>query len=126
MNCRGDEDIDAKRSGPSIGKPAMGHARKERVVFFGTDQRITSGPAAKRPHSKAEYMTPPERFADSQVPLAPRAPSIHGTCQQDGSHGLGAACFFKDTAGAEICALSLHGARAGRMRFCSCVHELQG
>ena len=42
----------------------MGHARKERVLLFGTDQRITSGPAAKRPHSKAEYMTAPERFAD--------------------------------------------------------------
>src|SRR5262245_6825131 len=77
MNCRGDEDIDAKRSRPSIGKPVMGQARKERVVLFGTDQRITSGPAAKRPHSKAEYMTAPERFADSQIPLAPRAPSIH-------------------------------------------------
>ena len=61
----------------------MGHARKERVVLFGTDQRITSGPAAKRPHSKAEYMTAPERFADSQIPLAPRAPSIHvGTDQR--------------------------------------------
>src|SRR6476661_10400132 len=46
MNCRGDEDIDAKRSRPSIGEPGMGHARKERVVLFGTDQRITSGPAA--------------------------------------------------------------------------------
>src|SRR6266576_1461933 len=77
MNCRGDEDIDAKRSRPSIGKPVMGHARKERVLLVGTDQRITSGPAARRPHSKAEYMTAPERFADSQIPLAPRAPSIH-------------------------------------------------
>jgi hypothetical protein len=38
------------------------------VFLFGTDQRITSGPAAKRPHSKAEYMTAPERFADSQIP----------------------------------------------------------
>src|ERR1019366_7846075 len=75
--CRGDEDIDAKRSRPSIGKPVLGRARKERVVLFGTDPRITSGPAAKRPHSKAEYMTAPERFADSQIPLAPRAPSIH-------------------------------------------------
>ena len=55
----------------------MGHARKERVVLFGTDQRITSGPAVKRPHSKAEYMTAPERFADGPIPLAPRAPSIH-------------------------------------------------
>jgi hypothetical protein len=35
--------------------------------LFGTDQRITSGPAAKRLHSKAEYMTAPERFADSQI-----------------------------------------------------------
>ena len=52
----------------------MGHARKERVLLFGTDQRITSGPAAERPHSKAEYMTAPERFADSQIPLATRAP----------------------------------------------------
>ena len=77
MNCKGDEDVDAKRSRPSIGKPAMGHASKERVVLIGTDQRITSGPAVKRPHSKAEYMTAPERFADSQIPLAPRAPSIH-------------------------------------------------
>ena len=34
----------------------MGHAKKERVLLFGTDQRITSGPAAKRLHSKAEYM----------------------------------------------------------------------
>src|ERR1700680_5194580 len=76
-NCRGDDDIDAKRSRPSIGKPVMGHARKERVLLFGTDQRITSGPAARRPHSKAEYMTAPERFADRQIPLAPRAPSIH-------------------------------------------------
>src|SRR6476469_8251132 len=76
MNCRGDEDIDAKRSRPSIGKPVMGHARKERVVLFGTDQRITSGPAAKRPHSKAEYMTAPEPFADIQIPLAPRAVAV--------------------------------------------------
>src|SRR5215470_7168030 len=57
--------------------PSLGHAKKERVSLFGTDQRITSGPAARRPHSKAEYMTAPERFADSQIPLAPRAPSIH-------------------------------------------------
>jgi hypothetical protein len=45
----------------------MGHAKKERVLLFGTDQRITSGPAAKRSHSKAEYMTAPERFAEGRV-----------------------------------------------------------
>src|SRR6266536_1564484 len=47
MNCKDDEDIDAKRSRPSIGKPGLGHARKERVLLIGTDQRITSGPAVK-------------------------------------------------------------------------------
>jgi hypothetical protein len=56
--------------------PFLGHAKKERVVVFGTDQRITSGPAAKRLHSKAEYMTAPERFADSQIALAPRAVAV--------------------------------------------------
>jgi len=36
-NCRGDDDIDAKRSRPSIGKTReMCHARKERVVLVGT------------------------------------------------------------------------------------------
>src|SRR6266498_3997457 len=77
MNCKGDEDIDAKRSRPSIGKPGLGHARKERVLLIGTDQRITSGPAVKTAALKGRYMTAPERFADSQIPLAPRAPSIH-------------------------------------------------
>src|SRR6266404_1337967 len=66
--------------------PFLGHARKERVSLFGTDQRITSGPAATRLHSKAEYMTAPERFADSQIPLAPRAPSIHAR-DRDGRTG---------------------------------------
>src|SRR3954453_12995179 len=64
--------------------PSLGHARKERVSLFGTDQRITSGPAARRPHSKAEYMTAPERFADSQILLAPRAPSIHDPKRSSG------------------------------------------
>src|SRR5262245_41422306 len=56
--------------------PSLGHAKQERVSLFGTDQRITSGPAARRPHSKAEYMTAPERFADSQIPLASRAVAV--------------------------------------------------
>jgi hypothetical protein len=58
--------FDAKRSRTSIGKPGKTYAQKERVNLIGTDQRITSGPALKRPHSKAEYMTAPEGFADSQ------------------------------------------------------------
>jgi hypothetical protein len=73
---QGDDDVDAKRSRPSVGEPAMGHAKKVRAKVFGTDQRIKSGPAAKTaPHSKAGYMAAPERFADSQIPLALRAPS---------------------------------------------------
>src|SRR5262245_23585180 len=64
--------------------PSLGHAKQERVSLFGTDQRITSGPAARRPHSKAEYMTAPERFADSQIPLASRAPSIHDPKRSSG------------------------------------------
>src|SRR5262245_35727542 len=69
--------------------PSLGHAKQERVSLFGTDQRITSGPAARRPHSKAEYMTAPERFADSQIPLASRAPSIHDLAQSGHSkHSL--------------------------------------
>jgi hypothetical protein len=63
--------------------PFWATAKKERVLLVGTDQRITSGPAAKRLRSKAGYMAAPERFADSQIPLAPRAPSIHGPSPGD-------------------------------------------
>ena len=45
-NCKGDDDVDAKRSRPSIGKPVWADAILERVFVVGTDQRITSGPAA--------------------------------------------------------------------------------
>ena len=64
----------------------MGHAILERVLLFGTRSADYIRPAAitaasrRRQSSKrlqAEYMTAPERFADSQIPLAPRAPSIH-------------------------------------------------
>jgi hypothetical protein len=53
--------------------PFWADARKERVVLVGTDQRITSGPAAtaaasrRRQSSKrkqAGYMAAPERFAE--------------------------------------------------------------
>ena len=56
--------------------PFWAIANKERVVLLGTDQRITSGPAAKRLRSKAGYMAAPERFAQSQIPLAPRAVAV--------------------------------------------------
>jgi hypothetical protein len=63
--------------------PFWAIARLERVVVFGTDQRITSGPAATVAASRwrqaftrkqAAYMAAPERFAKRQIPLAPRAP----------------------------------------------------
>src|SRR6202162_6456788 len=36
-NCRGDEDIDAKRSRPSIGKPVLGHC-EERARGYAWDR----------------------------------------------------------------------------------------
>src|ERR1700730_1473381 len=59
----------------------MGHASKERVLLIGTDQRITSGPAATtaasrgRIHGCTRIVSRKVRFFS----LAPRAPSIHGT-----------------------------------------------
>ena len=65
----------------------MGHAILERVLLFGTrsaDYIRASGhngciatEVTLQATTEAEYMTAPERFADSQIPLAPRAPSIH-------------------------------------------------
>jgi hypothetical protein len=58
----------------------MGHASKERVLLIGTDQRITSGPAATtaafkgRIHGCTRTIRANVRFFS----LAPRAPSIHG------------------------------------------------
>src|SRR6516164_10939415 len=72
-------------SRPSIGKPAMCHARKERVLLVGTDQWITSGPAARtaafrgRIHGCTRTFRQDVRFFS----LAPRAPSIHGTGPTD-------------------------------------------
>jgi hypothetical protein len=57
--------------------PFWATAKKERVVLFGTDQRITSGPAAKRLHSKAGYMAAPERFAESQILFPCTAGAVH-------------------------------------------------
>src|SRR6516164_2400721 len=70
-------------SRPSIGKPAMCHARKERVLLVGTDQRITSGPAAITAAFKGRIHGCTRTLRKtSDSPLAPRAPSIHGTDQR--------------------------------------------
>src|SRR5262245_52537647 len=58
--------------------PISGHAQKERVSLFGTDQRITSGPAVKTAALKGRIHDCTRRSAEpSDFPLAPRAPSIH-------------------------------------------------
>src|SRR6202050_4470767 len=47
MNCRGDDDIDAKRSRPSIGNTRLWATRgKNACDWLGPDRRITSGPPA--------------------------------------------------------------------------------
>jgi hypothetical protein len=81
MNCKGDEDVDAKRSRPSIGKPGKCHASKERVLLVGTDQRITSGPAAITAAFKGRIHGCTRTFRENVrfFSLALRAPSIHGT-----------------------------------------------
>jgi len=72
-------------SRPSIGKPAMCHARKERVLLVGTDQRITSGPAAITAAFKGRIHGCTRTLRKtSDSPLAPRAPSIHGTSLPSG------------------------------------------
>ena len=70
-----------------LGEPVMGHAILERVLLFGTrsaDYTRASGhngciatEVTLQAKTEAEYMAAPERFADGQIPLAPRAPSIH-------------------------------------------------
>jgi hypothetical protein len=83
-----------------LGKPVMGHAILERALLFGTrsaDHIRASGHSGCIAmetrfsiRQQAEYMAAPERFAKRQIPLAPRAPSIHdpfrtstGRCSQD-------------------------------------------
>src|SRR5947207_15666067 len=98
MNCKGDEDIDAKRSRPSIGKPVLGHARKERVLLIGTDQRITSGPAARtaafrgRIHDCTRIVSRKGR----SLSLATRAPSIHDPIRTFFALGENAATDLKE------------------------------
>ena len=79
----------------------MGHAIFERVRLFGTrsaDYIRASGhngciatEVTLQATTEAEYMTAPARFADSQIPLAPRAPSIHDPFAKvvDGESAIG-------------------------------------
>jgi len=63
-----------------LGKPVRCHARKERVLLFGTrsaDHIKASGQSGciQRPDTWLH----PNASLKRQIPLAPRAPSIHGT-----------------------------------------------
>jgi len=63
-----------------MGKPVRCHARKERVLLFGTrsaDHIKASGQSGciQRPDTWLH----PNASLKRQIPLAPRAPSIHGT-----------------------------------------------
>src|ERR1700730_10639566 len=63
---QGDDDIDAKRSRPSIGKTRK-VPREERTRVFGWDP-ISGSHQGQRPkwlHLKAGYMAAPERFAET-------------------------------------------------------------
>src|ERR1700745_590907 len=79
MNCKGDEDVDAKRSRPSIGKPDECHAGKERVLLKGADQRIRSVHAARTAAFRGRIHGCPRTIRGNVrfFSLAPRAPSIH-------------------------------------------------
>ena len=67
--------------------PLWADAILERVFLVGTDQRITSGPAATaaasqrdkpRRENRPDTWLHPNASQKSQIPLATRAPSIHG------------------------------------------------
>ena len=66
-----------KPSRPSIGKPGFGSCEettRESVWDRSADQTRASGQVGR---AKSRRHDAPERFADRQIPLAPRAPSIH-------------------------------------------------
>jgi hypothetical protein len=76
----GDDDIDAKRF-ETVDRKPRDVPREERARAFDWDpiSGLHQGQQPERLHSKAEYMAAPERFAERQIHLASRAPSIHGT-----------------------------------------------
>jgi hypothetical protein len=53
---------------------------KNACFWLGPDRGLHQGQRPQRPHPKAAYMAAPDPFVEmSDFPLAPRAPSIHGT-----------------------------------------------
>jgi hypothetical protein len=65
------------------GNPLSATRAKSACFCSGPISGSHQGQQPKRLHSKAGYMAAPERFPEtSDSPLAPRAPSIHGTQRQ--------------------------------------------
>src|SRR5262245_10373233 len=63
--------------------PRSATRAKNACFWLGPISGSHQGPQPERLHSEAEYMAAPERFAQtSNFPLAPRAPSIHGTSRK--------------------------------------------
>ena len=78
---------------PRLGKPVK-RPRDTRAHAFGWDpisgshqgqrlQRLHRNGGHSSMQKQAGYMAAPERFAESQIPLAPRAPSIHERLHAD-------------------------------------------
>jgi hypothetical protein len=103
----------------------MGHAILERVLLFGTrsaDYIRASGhngciatEVILQATTEAEYMTAPERFADSQIPLAPRAPSIHDP-QRNWSVHRSSPGLLRDHLFHRLVGACEHGRRKGEAR----------
>ena len=80
ISKQGDQYLRRNGRDRRLGKPVRCHARKERVLLFGTrsaDHIRASGQSGciQRPDTWLH----PNASLKRQIPLAPRAPSIHGT-----------------------------------------------
>src|SRR5271154_3941829 len=86
MNCRGDDDIDAKRSRPSIGKTREGPRDPRARVFGGAPisgsqqgqqpQRLHRDGASLYAKNRPHTWLHPNASQIGQIPLAPRAVAV--------------------------------------------------
>src|SRR5437588_10961701 len=64
--------------GHVVAKARTARYDRRHILDVGTE---VAGLGRSRRTCQDEYMTAPERFADCRIPLAPSAPSVHGTQQ---------------------------------------------
>src|SRR5437763_13901043 len=104
----------------------MCHARKERVLLVGTDQRITSGPAATaaafrgRIHGCTRIVSRKVRFFS----LSPRVPSILGTSRH--FTALQQLSRFRTIADTELLADRMYACAANKSQDPCLLHEHAG